>query len=191
MGYTLPATGGAYMYSSRLLSPRWGILYVLIFLTYNVTLSMYAISFADYMQSLIPDIPFKLVAVGLLTLFYVINLVGIKSAAMVQKIMVIVLLSAFALFIVYGIPQVDISGFTADNVAPNGIVGLMTASALMTFAVSGGNVIANMGGEMKNPGRDIPVCMILATVIVAIFYSFVGLVASVQLSDYQYFWKSG
>lgn len=178
MGSTLPATGGAYMYSSRLLSPRWGILYVLIFLTYNVTLSMYAISFADYMQSLIPDIPFKLVAVGLLTLFYVINLVGIKSAAMVQKIMVIVLLSAFALFIVYGIPQVDISGFTADNVAPNGIVGLMTASALMTFAVSGGNVIANMGGEMKNPGRDIPVCMILATVIVAIFYSFVGLVAS-------------
>lgn len=178
LGSTLPATGGAYMYASRLLGPKWGVLYVLIFLTYNVTLSMYAISFADYMQSLVPDIPFKLVAIGLLTLFYVVNLLGIKSAAMIQKIMVIVLLSAFALFIVYGIPQVDMSAAAASDVVPNGMMGLLTASALMTFAVSGGNVIANMGGEMKNPGRDIPLCMILATVIVAVFYSFVGLVAS-------------
>lgn len=178
MGSTLPATGGAYMYGARLLAPRWGVFYVLIFLSYNITLSLYAISFADYMQSLVPGIPFKLVGAALLTLFFILNLIGVKSAAMVQKIMVIVLLSAFVLFIGYGIPQVNFEAFTADNVVPNGIVGLMTASALMTFAVGGSNVIANMGGEMKNPGRDIPLCMILGTGIVGVFYAFLGLVAS-------------
>lgn len=178
MGSTLPATGGAYMYGSRLLAPRWGILYVLIFLSYNITLSLYAISFADYMQSLVPGIPFKLVGGGLLTLFYILNLVGVKSAAMVQKIMVIVLLSAFVLFIGYGMPQVNFAAFTSDNVVPNGMVGLMTASALMTFAVGGSNVIANLGGEMKNPGRDIPLCMILGTGVVGVFYAFLGMVAS-------------
>lgn len=178
MGSTLPATGGAYMYGARLLAPRWGVFYVLIFLSYNITLSLYAISFADYMQSLVPGIPFKLVGASLLTLFYVLNLIGVKSAAMVQKIMVLVLLSAFVLFIGYGMPQVNFEAFTTDNVVPNGIVGLMTASALMTFAVGGSNVIANMGGEMKNPGRDIPLCMILGTGIVGVFYAFLGLVAS-------------
>lgn len=178
MGSTLPATGGAYMYCSRLIAPRWGLFYVLIFMSYNVTLSLYALSFADYMQSLIPNIPFKLVAASLLTFFYVLNLVGIKQAAFVQNIMVVVLVSAFALFIGYGMPQVNFDAFVADNIIPNGIVGLLTASALMTFAVGGSNVISNLGGEMKNPGRDIPLCMILGTSIVGILYAFLGMVAS-------------
>ena len=48
----------------------------------------------------------------------------------------------------------------------------------MTFAVGGSNVISNLGGEMKNPGRDIPLCMILGTGIVGVFYAFMGMVAS-------------
>lgn len=178
MGSTIPTTGGAYMQCSRLIGPRYGIFYVLLFMSYNITLSLYAISFADYLGSLIPGISFKLVGIGLLTLFYVLNLIGIKFAAFAQKVMVIVLLSALILFVIFGVPQVNMEAFTNENILPNGIVGLMTASALMTFAVGGSNVISNLGGEMKNPGRDIPLCMILGTSVVGVFYAFMGMVAS-------------
>lgn len=190
MSSTLPTTGGSYKYSSRLLSPRAGLFYIFIYMAYNITLSLFAISFAEYMQAIVPAIPFKLAAGGLLTLFYIFNLTGIKSAARLQNIMVIIMAISFALFIGYGMPEVDFSVYNAKEMMPSGFVGLLTVSGLLTFATGGANVVVNLGGEMKNPGRDIPLSMAIATVLVGIIYALMAFVASGVLPVEQVAYKN-
>lgn len=190
MGSAIPTTGGSYKYITRLLSPTAGIFYIFIYMAYNITLALFAISFADYMQALIPSIPFKLVALALLTVLYLFNIFGVKSAANLQNIMVLVLASGLFLFIVYGVPEVKFDTFTAQSIMPNGFMTLLTVSGLLTFATGGANVIVNLGGEMKNPGRDIPLGMILGTVIVGVIYALMALVASGVLPVEQVAYKN-
>ena len=45
MGSALPTTGGAYRYASRLGHPVAGLVYMLIYLAYNITLALFALSF--------------------------------------------------------------------------------------------------------------------------------------------------
>ena len=53
----------------------------------------------------------------------------------------------------------------------------MAALALLSFATGGASVICQLGGEAENPGRDIPLVMIISTVLVGIMYVLVALVA--------------
>lgn len=178
LGSTLPTTGGEYMYTSRILSPTLGTFYMFIYVVYNMTISVYAISFTEYLQQLVPGIPFKLIAVAMLTVFYIANIFGLRTAAMVQKIMVVVLILGLAAFVFFGLPKVDFSGFTSETMFPQGFSGIFGAAALLTFATGGANVITHLGHDMKNPGRDIPVVMAIATIVVGIIYAFIALVAS-------------
>ena len=178
MGSALPTTGGAYRYASRLGHPAAGLFYLIIYLAYNITLALFAISFADYMQSLIPGVPFKLCAAGILTLMYVANLFGMRWASRLQNLMVVVMVVAFAVFIINGVPQVNFDAFAEPGaLMPAGFVTLITTAGLLTFATGGANVVASLGGEMKNPGRDIPLGMALGTLAVGIVYAFLSLVA--------------
>lgn len=177
MGSTVPSTGGEYKYACRLLGEKWGLFYIFLYLAYNLTLSLYAIAFADYLSSLFPGIPLKLVGFLFMTFFFVVNLFGIKQAATAENIMVVALIAALGIFVFYGIPQVDMSAFQMQKLMPNGWRGMITAAGLLTFATGGSASIAFMGGEIKNPGKTIPICMISGTLIVSLLYAGIGLVA--------------
>lgn len=173
----IPTTGAAYRYSSRLLGPKWGFYWMIGLMLSKVTIALYALSFAQYLQGLVPWINVKIVALVMMTTFYVTNIIGIKSAAVAEKWMVVIKISALAIFIIWGIPNVDFSSFTLPSLVPNGIDGLLQAIGLLAFAAVGANSIAELGGEMKNPARDIPLAMIGSTVAVGVIYSLVGVVA--------------
>lgn len=178
MGATLPTTGGLYRYSSRLLSPKVGFFYLLLFLLAQITLAMFAISFAQYMQGLLPNAPVNIVAFALITAFYIANLFGVKTAAIIQNIMVIVLFAALLVFIGFGFPKINWSVFTVSQMLPNGYRGFFTAVGLLAFATGGGQVIAELGGEMKNPSRDIPLTIITCTIGVGVLYAFMASTAA-------------
>ncbi|MDF2680328.1 MAG: amino acid transporter [Brevibacillus sp.] len=178
MGATIPTTGGFYRYSSRLLSPKLGFFWLLLFLVTNLTVALYALSFADYLQSLFPTVPIKPVAFIMLTVFYVTNLVGVKVAAIAEKIMVVILVLSLGLFVAWGVPEVNYSVFTTREMFPGGISGFLSAVALLSFATGGAQYVAELGGEMKNPGRDIPLTIITTTIGVGILYALMAAVAS-------------
>ena len=46
-----------------------------------------------------------------------------------------------------------------------------------SFSTGGAQYISELGGEMKNPHQDLPRAIILSTVIAAVFFALVSIVA--------------
>ena len=93
--------------------------------------------------------------------------------------MVAILLLALGVYIVFGLPRVDYGSFFEPGaIMPNGFINFLTASALLYFPMGGAKFIAELGGEIENPGKNIPRSMFLSTGIVAVFYAFMGVVAA-------------
>ena len=174
---SLPTTGGMYQYTSRLLSPKTGVFWLLLFIFLQITLSLYALSFAQYLEGLLPGVPVRTVAFLLLTVLFVVNIVGIKSASIVGNLMIITLILALSFFILFGLPHVNFSVFSTSSMFPDGFTGFFTAVGLVSFATGGAQVVAELGGEMKNPKRDIPLVIVVATIFVGLLYAFIASIA--------------
>ncbi len=179
LGSAVPATGGMYTYVRDYIGPKTGLFYLALLVAGQLVLAMFGITFAEYACSLVPGLPKMWVAFGILTLCFLMNVLGVDLAAKLQNVLVIVLVAAMLLFVGFGLPKVDWSVFRGGirAIMPNGFVSFMTGASLLTFATGGAEFLSELGGEMKNPGRDLPRSMILSTVAVAVLYAFIGIVA--------------
>lgn len=179
MGSAVPSNGGMYTYVRDYIGKKSGFFYVILLVTGQLVIAVYALSFAEYLSSLV-SVDIRLVAGIVMTVCFAINIVGIHMAAKVQTILVVCLLAALAAFSIYGLPQVtDFKPFfEMKSIMPNGIVQFFVASALLRFAMVGSEYISELGSETKNPGKMIPFVMIFSTLVVAIFYFVLGIVAT-------------
>ena len=179
MGAAAPGAGASYKYVSRLLGARWGFFFIALYIPTFVAISLYALSFGQYFVVLVPGISPYTVAMILMTVFYILNLIGTKTLSVVQNLMAFFLLLALVLFIAMGLGKVDYNAvFTMENLFPNGATGFISATAILSFAMVGAGYIADLGGEMKKPSRDIPLGIISSTVGVGILYAFIAVVAA-------------
>lgn len=176
----VPSNGGGYSYVKRLIGPRAGFIYLGMFVLSQVLIATFALGFAQYFAALVPAAPVKLVAMLILAAATIVNLIGIKTAASVQNVMVACLLLSLLLFAAFGLPKVDWSNMalTSANLMPNGAKNFMQGIALLSFATGGAKFLAETAGEVKNPSKTVPRAMIVATAIVAVFYALIGIVAS-------------
>ncbi len=178
MSSTIRLRGGQYTQAAVFLGKKFAGIYIIIYIFANISLAMYALSFADYFFALVPGIPSNLIAVIILTIVFVVNFFGVGKAALLQSIMVVVMAGALALFIGFGMFKVEPGYFQNPGFITHGISGLLTATALLTFATGGAFVILNLSAEAKNPKRDIPYVLILATLIVAGIYALMATVSA-------------
>lgn len=173
-----PAVGGPYKYVSRLLDKRFGFLYIVLFIISSSTLSLYALSFASYFVSLATGMNQIFIAAVILTVLFIVNIIGTKQAAVVNTIICTVMIGAILAFAAFGLPKADFPYiFQTGHLFYHGVPNFMAALALLSFATGGASVICQLGGEAKNPGRDIPLVIIIATIVVGIMYVLVALVA--------------
>lgn len=124
--------GGYYSIMGTLWGNKLAGFYIVVFFCSNVSLAMYAISFAQYLQAVLPGLPITPVAFVVMTVFFVTNLLGVEGAAKLEIVMDIVLAAALTLFVVFGMPQVDYANFFTVDFMPNGIGGVVTCAVLLT-----------------------------------------------------------
>lgn len=172
---TLPTAGGSYKYPSRLLSPAVGFLAVWIFAlgSFGGAFPLYALSCVDYLHTYFPSLPPKPTALGILTLFFLLNLRGVKLAAVVEASLVGVLIVALLVYAGVGAGSVDPQHLRIAGDSPTG---LLPAAALLSFAYLGGNALIELGHEIRRPARTIPLAMLLCVILTLILYVGVGLV---------------
>lgn len=175
---TIRLNGGTYTIIALLVDRRLGGMYTIIGTISQLSIAVYALSFADYLMSLIGMGNRTIIAFLVLTLFYVLNMAGIDKMSKVQNVIVVFLVVALALFTIFGLAKVDYAHYLDKDFMTAGLMGLFTASSLLTFATSGATTVTNLSGESKNPTRDIPLVIIASTLVVAVLYGFMGIVAA-------------
>jgi len=177
LGSALPTVGGTYRYPSRLFSPTWAFLGVWIYAMGMVfgAFPLYGQSCAQYLQALWPGLPLPATGIIILTFFYLLNLRGIQIAASVQGLMVLVMLAALLYFGLGGLPAVRAANF--QELLPQGVGGLVLAACLLTFTLQGSNSVIELGAEITNPGRNIPLSLLLSIPTVTLIYLLIGVVA--------------
>ena len=179
LGASVPTTGGPYRYCSRILGKTPGMIYLLLHITMNVGLAQYALSFASYFVSLVTGLNQHLVAIVVLTFFFLTNLVGTKSAALLNKIMSVLLIGGLLLFIAFSVPKAHLDYvFSTSNLFNHGAFAFVSTLALLSSATSGAQVIAELGEEAKDAGRMIPRVMVLSTFLVGVFYVLIAIGAA-------------
>ncbi len=178
MGSAMPATGGLYVYCKRVLGPRLGFFYLSVLLITHILIALFALGFAEYAAALIPGLNIRYVAAGILLVFFCVNLVGVKPAAILQKYMIVFLLIGLSTLIFFGILEVDYAQFSGrEALLPNGWYGFGLACVVLSFSTGGAQYVSELGGEMENPERDLPRAIIYSTLVAAVFFALVSIVA--------------
>ncbi len=170
LGSALPAVGGNYRYPAMMVSK--GLAFVGIW-TYALAsfwgqIPLYSLGCARYVNVFLPGVSPAILAIIIITIFYIINLLGVKPAAIFQGLMVIILVSALLYFSHNGIEKFHPENF--KNFLSAGADKIILGTALLTFTYMGSNGIIELGGEIKNPGKVIPAAIFSAIGIVAIIY---------------------
>lgn len=160
-------------------------------------LPLFAITNARFIMMLFPGAPaivpglgiswVVLIAIITITLFYIINIVGIKPSAWAQFAMVFLLIIALLAFIVGGFPQVDWSNFSnmfTGNLKFPGMpaalgqtVGVIAAAAICYTLLAGGLFGIELGDEVKKANVTIPRGLLISLIGVLLLTFFVELVA--------------
>ena len=174
--------GGMYTQFAIFAGDKWAGYYSVVYFITNMSLAMYALSFAEYALALLPTGGNqKVIALIVVTLFFVLNYFGVDLMAKIQNLLVIVLVISLAMFAVFGLPQVDLAAYfsNADGLfMTDGIGGFLTAVAYLGFATGGATVILASSNECKNSAKDIPFVIVVSTCDAALLYGLAATVAS-------------
>ncbi len=188
LGSAIPAAGANYRYPSRMVSPGLAFvgIWVYALASFFGQIPLYALGCARYIQSLVPALSPVPLAVGLVTFFYLINLLGVKLASRIQAILVLILIVALIYYSYCGISAINTANFS--KVLQKGPSNLMLGAALLTFTYFGANGIIELGGEIVEPGKVIPQAFLIALPLVVLIYlavaiATVGAVAPVVLQN--------
>jgi amino acid transporter/mannitol/fructose-specific phosphotransferase system IIA component (Ntr-type) len=153
MGFGIGTIGGAASWFSLSLKSAFAL----------IGMSAYA--------ALITHIPITYIALGLCAFFVLLNIIGVKEASLFQRILVTVLLITLFLYIFRAFPSVDVNRFA--SFAPHGAAAVFGTAGFVFISYGGLTKIASVAEEVKKPGRNIPLGMILSIVVVGLLYALV------------------
>ncbi len=172
----LPVTCANYQYAKLFSRPlavaAWMVLFIAIPLG---MLPLFAVATAKLLAVLVPGLAVTGWAIGVMTVLFVVNLLGVKLATQTQFLGVIILLAALLTFIVGGAPSVKASNLVLQFAG--GPVGLLGASALLYTLLAGGLFGIEMGDEVRNARITIPRALIVSILIVLVLYLLIEVVA--------------
>lgn len=170
--------GGNYSFVSSVLGEQWGGVYGMAFSMNIFACGMFGLAFASYFDSLVPGLNQRLVAVVIITVFYLANIIGVNFMAKVQGFMSIALFLGLGLYIVMGFTKLRPGTFAFGSAEffTNGFSGFIAAVMILVFSCTGHSFVVSYSRDAKNARRDIPLAMIIATGIILVLYTSVALV---------------
>jgi len=178
----MPRSGGGYYFISRALGALPGaVVGISIWLGLVFATAFYLVGFGNYAAAVLAEAGVSLggsgVVVPLALVFGVLltglNLFGTENAATLQNYVVGLLLTILVIFLGYG--SLDALGVfgsasTPEQFMPFGPVPMFTTAALVFTSYLGFAQVATIAGDIKNPGRNLPVAMVGSVLIVGVLY---------------------
>ncbi len=172
-GAVLPSEGGVYVWVKEAFGEFWGFQagWWATVSTY-ITNGVYVALVAGYVSQMIPmsELAVHAIKIGMILIFTIINLMGLKEVGRVSTLLSILILLAFALVAVVGIINWQTNPMEPFMPEDYSIFdGLGGGICICIWMYCGYECISNMAGEVKNP-QVIPKGLMIAMPLVALTY---------------------
>ena len=206
----LADTGGEFVYFKKIYNRFFAFLYgwSLFTVIQTATISSLAYVFAQSLNSIVPvpdvlsslhdfsiggvffpfqDFGVKLIAILLILLLTALNISGLKSGAGTSKAILLLVFTGLAVIVVFGLANVSstpenfmkISELTSGTVT---LSSFYTAMLAAFWAYQGWVSVGFIGGEIKDPRRNIPRGIVMGVFVVIFIYLLVNVTYLMLLS---------
>lgn len=186
VGSGFTATGGPYLYAYDTFGPVVGFeVGWLMWVTQLGGFASVTNLFVNYIGWFAPTVttgPWRIAIIAaVLTALTIVNILGVRRAAVVNNILTLGKLVPLGLFVVVGLFFVE-----GARLVPSGAptaAALAGAVLLAIYSFTGFEVLAVPGGEVRDPARTIPFALLAGLATVAVIYAGVQVVAVGTLPD--------
>ena len=162
-----------------------GTLSVLMWLTYVISIALFARGFSGYFVPLVglPDteLTSSLLAVAVVAFFTVLNFFGSKTVGKAEFFIVIIKVGILILFITFGLLAVKPQQI-APSFEPGSLNGLLHASVIFFLSYMGFGLITNASENIKDSEKNVPRAIYISILIAMIIYIGVAVTAIGNLS---------
>ena len=186
LSVTYPSQGGTVEFLNQAFGPGVlaGGLNVLLWLSYIVMLSLYAYAFGSYAASFFPQgsqLLWKHISLSaVVVLLTFLNVQGADIVGKAEEWIVGTKVVILLLFVGIGIWSVQLHRLAPVSWSPP--LELVSGGMIIFLAYEGFELIANTSGEVKNPGKLLPLSYYSAVLFVIILYGLISLVTVGNLS---------
>ena len=190
LGAAMPRSGGEYHYLSQIYHPSVGFLsgWVSLVVGFAAPVALTCMALASYVCRIYPVINPRWLAIGVLTLITLVHTRDLKLSGSFQNVFTIIKVVMIIAFIVCGFvlpgqPQ----DYSAQHASFKDVFnpGFAVSLIWVYYAYSGWNASTYMASEIENPKKNIPLSLILSTLVVTIMYLLLNAVflRSTPMSD--------
>jgi len=177
----MPKSGGGYYYISRALGALPGaVVGISIWIGLVFATAFYLVGFGNYAAAVLAESGVPVggsVVVPLALLFGVLltglNVFGTENATKLQNYVVGLLLAILVVFLGYGgLDALGVLGTssTPERFMPFGPLPIFTTAALVFTSYLGFAQVATVAGDIKRPGRNLPLAMVGSVLAVGTLY---------------------
>jgi APA family basic amino acid/polyamine antiporter len=175
MASALPKTAASYEWQ-RILTKPW-IAFAVVWmriLSNAVVMIVLGRVLVSYL-SMVIDLPAAPTMLGLFFLIFCLNYVGVKVAARAQTVLMVLLLAVFAVFVAAGAPHLRPHLFV--EAAAGGWAPILAALPLMIQLFLGIETATEVGEEVRDPKRTVPLGLALALLLTVVVYATIAFTA--------------
>ena len=166
--------GGDYYLISRTLGSEFGgAIGLVLFLAQSVSIAFYCIGFGEAMTVLLPENIFanpRIIAVLAMSLLFIFAWLGADWATRFQYVVMVLLVGALLSFFVGGLARWEMATLVQNWTVPSEGPKFWMLFAIFFPAVTGFTQGVSMSGDLKDPGRSLPMGTFMAVGISILVY---------------------
>ncbi len=179
--------GGDYYLISRTLGSEFGgAIGMVLFLAQSVSIAFYCIGFGEAVAALLPQSALttpRIIAVLAVSFLFIFAWLGADWATRFQFVVMAILVVALFSFFVGGLARWEMATLIQNWTVPSGGPKFWVLFAIFFPAVTGFTQGVSMSGDLKDPGKSLPLGTFLAVGISILVYFGVALVFAGALSN--------
>jgi len=180
----IPHAGGPSAYARKAMGPFAGFMTgFACLIEFVFAPPAIALAVGGYIHFLIPGVPAMVATVAAFSFFIILNLFGVKTAAVFELIVTVIAIFGLFIYDGAGITHVDMANIMTQPALPNGVMGILAAVPFAIWfylAVEGGAMAAE---EVENPQKDIPKGFI-SGILTLMFLTVFTLIITAGIANY-------
>jgi len=178
----MPRAGGTYFYIERSFGPIFGLFSGLAgWFSLALKSAFAVVGMAVLVEVVLQEVfpvqlsgwHLKAIGVACCLVFTGLNIVSVKHTSRFQVLLVAVLLVILGFFVVFGGRTIETRRYA--GFLDKGWLAVFATAGLVFVSFGGLTKVASIAEEVKQPGRNLPVGMLLAWFVVTVFY--IGVIA--------------